>query len=228
MTLISDADFAREAKARGFVRRTSPRRAIEALAPRADLIVDVGVHTGTKWLYDAFPDLPFLLVDPQRGCEAALKERPARYEFAAVGLSDRTGRMELFEQAANSTFHIRTALSSMQPTGARYGVEVTTFDDLLDARAPGTGRLGVKIDVEGHELAVIRGLERHAPRVSFLVCEISVLDRFEDTPAFAEVIGALAARGLRFYNLMNPVTPKPRRHVDALFLRDDDSAFRGG
>jgi hypothetical protein len=71
---------------------------------------------------------------------------------------------------------------------------VTTLDRLVGARrfpAP----YGLKIDVEGAELEVIRGAAETLGATDFVIAEVSVLDRFEGGHTFAEFVAAMDAAG---------------------------------
>ena len=105
-------------------------------------------------------------------------------------------------------------------------MEVTTLDRLIDALEP-AGRIGIKLDTEGHELEALKGLTRHLDRIDFIACEVSVLDRFAGGYRFAELIARLDAMGFRFYAIMSTPHPEqPLRYYDCLFLPADAPEFR--
>ena len=63
----------------------------------ADEVVDVGVRAGTPSLYQSFPAAKFFLVDPQKGGESLLEERPQNFEFLNIGLGSVPGKCILNE-----------------------------------------------------------------------------------------------------------------------------------
>jgi hypothetical protein len=110
---------------------------LRSLATAPGSIIDVGVSGGTPNLYRAFPDLEFLLVDPQRGAEEKLKSRPARYRFVEKGLGAAPGRLTLTESASQSSFVSRAAgLENEFAPVAQYDVDVITFRDLVETYRP--------------------------------------------------------------------------------------------
>jgi FkbM family methyltransferase len=179
-------------------------------------VVDVGVNHGTRPLYNAFDDCQFVLVDPRRGAEALLRDKPARYVFVNKGLAASAGQLTLQEQdAGKTTFLERTALTA-SPTNARYEVETITFDDLLnsiDCVPP----IGIKIDAEGYELEIMKGLTRHWHLVQFIICEASIRRRFEQSYQMSELISYMLEHDFMFFNFLNFVEQRPR-YYDVLFL----------
>lgn len=197
---------------------------LRAMGRKPDAIIDVGVRWGTPWLYDVFADLPFVLVDPQEGGEALLTSRPKAFVFVNKAAGRVPGRLTLHEQGAMSTFLVRTKLTEV-PTRKSYEVEMTTLDELIDAHLPAARRIGLKIDTEGFEMDVIAGLDRHLPRIDFIVSEASVLNRFEDSYNFSELVAELWRKGLRFYNLLSETGALAPRVHDCIFLPTNDPAF---
>ncbi len=141
-----------------------------------DLCFDIGANVGNRVKALERIGCRVVAVEPQRGC--------ARHLRATFG---RTGRVTVIEAAAGPAEGrgtLRTtndpALASMSPEwikcvqhSGRFGdrawddessVEVVTLDGLI-ARF-GTPRF-VKIDVEGYEYEVLRGLTQPLPLLSF-------------------------------------------------------------
>ena len=127
-----------------------------------ELFVDVGAHCGFFTLLAAtsHPGLRVLALEPVEESRELLREGlqrngvEDRVEVLAVAASDRAGR-EAFHLAAasdNCGFHPHPGVASL----GTVEVETATLDALLAGR-PGARRMLLKIDVEGHELAVLAG-----------------------------------------------------------------------
>lgn len=188
----------------------------------AGVIIDVGVWAGTSQLYEAFPDRPFVLVDPQRGAEDLLKSRPNHYRFVNKALGRHTGHALLTDSGAKSSLLERTALTSEGHTVA-YEVEVTTLDELIDDLCL-TGPIGLKLDTEGYEIEIMSGLDRHAGKVEFAICEASVRKRFVDSYQFSDLVAFMRDKGLLFYNVLNGQQRHPLFY-DVLFLKMGHQLF---
>ena len=197
---------------------------LEALAAAdpAETIVDVGVFMGTQELYEAFGDRRFVLVDPIKNAADRLQCAPDDYVFVNKALGSRPGKVILNAMGSKTTISDRTALSEAT-IRAQYEVEVITLDTVIEEHcAP--GKVGVKIDTEGYELEVVRGLQAQRERVSFVICETSVRKRFVDGYVFSDLVAAMKDAGFEFYNFMNNRLQTPRLY-DILFLRSDDRLF---
>ena len=179
-------------------------------------VIDVGVDRGTKPLYDAFNDCLFVLVDPRHQAESILRDKPGWYVFINKALAATAGQRILREQdAGKTTFLERTALTA-SPTIAQYEVDATTLDELLDlsdCKPP----IGIKIDTEGFELEVIRGLTRHWDNIKFVICEASIRKRFVGSYQMSELVSYMLERNFMLFNFLNEVNQRPR-YYDILFV----------
>lgn len=186
-------------------------------------VIDIGVDRGTKPLYRAFEDCSFLLVDPRRQAESLLLDKPGRYVFINKAVGATPGRRLLLEQeAGKTTFLERTALTS-SPTSAQYEVDVTTLDELLDlkdCKPP----FGIKIDTEGYELEVIKGLTRRWDSVQFVICEASIRRRFVASYQISEIIAYMLEHDFMLFNFMDPPVQRPR-YYDIIFLPKTSPLF---
>lgn len=189
-------------------------------------VIDAGVMHGTPWLYEAFPDARIYLVEPQRSMRGRLKHTPKNPVFVPRAIGAKPGRLTLSVDGSKSSVLDRTELTKGD-IRETYDVEVITLDMLIGARDM-QGPVGIKLDIEGFELEALRGLKRHVDKVGFLIAELSLLDRFEDSYRFEEFVSLAARKGLRMLCILNspwPAAPMP--FYDCLFLPEDHPAFRG-
>lgn len=141
------------------------------LLRRGDLVFDVGAHTGGKAAAFLADGARVVCVEPQPRCVAALRERfsgSPRLAIEPVGLGANEGTLVLSICSRSdvlSTFtenwkHGRFAEFAWDE---QVEVPISTLDRLI-------ARHGVprfcKIDVEGFELEVLRGLSQPIPYVS--------------------------------------------------------------
>lgn len=198
------------------------------LAP--DVVFDVGVDIGTPFLYQAFPDVPFVLVDPRAESRAALShsDAPKHAVFYETALGASPGQQVLNipitedgVNGAQASLHRAVGPMTRKFTGAeRRTVPVTTLDQIAEAHP---GRVGLKIDTEGSEADILAGGKATLARCDFVILEVSLTLRFSRTAQPSTLIALLAQAGLEFRDVLRMPGdgkggPTPRL-MDALFTR---------
>lgn len=195
-----------------------------------DTVFDVGVHEGTQWLYNSFPDARFVLVDPRPGCGDAVRASGslAAFDFHAVALGEEAGQAMLNlpetkrgKDGALASLLERTDRFSRKFTAVEtIEVSMKRLDDLAKTYE---GRIGLKIDTEGSETAVLSGATETLKRCDFVILELSVTERFTATPPPSSAISLLADAGLELRDILSiadgPGKRAQPRHMDALFTR---------
>lgn len=197
-----------------------------------DHVIDVGVHDGTPYLYDAFPESNLILVDPRRECLNSVSEiiGDRVFEFHCVALSDSFGQATLTipttspgRGAAMSSLRERIdPLSKTFTNIEKRKVPLVTLDSILQAH---DGSVGLKIDTEGAELEVLRGAKKTLDRAQFVVLELSVVARFAGEPEPSKIIDILARYGLEFRDVLGKSSILDEnsncapRYFDCLFAR---------
>ena len=133
------------------------------IASPAPLLVDVGGHAGaySEAFLSRFPNGSALLVEPSQAHLALARERLAgrKVDFLGVALSDSEGEADLYKDKAVS------GLASLTRRRlSHHGIDMAltervqcrTLDGIVAERSIAHIDL-LKIDVEGHELAVLHG-----------------------------------------------------------------------
>ncbi|MQA30890.1 MAG: FkbM family methyltransferase [Luteitalea sp.] len=149
-------------------------RLIDAAAPAGGLIVDVGAHTGYNTVYAAQRvgvRGRVIAVEPTEDTRVMLHENINRNRLSnvtVVSCAAGAARMEreLFVRGDFSAVNSLFAESVYASVTSSTRVQVAPLDDLVDG-APDL----VKIDVEGAELDVLRGMSRllAAPGIQLIV-----------------------------------------------------------
>jgi FkbM family methyltransferase len=178
------------------------------------LIFDIGANCGSKTSVFLSLGARVLAVEPDELNQTILKDMFLRYRLSKkpvviVGkaISDQNGLETMWVDecgSAKNSFN-KKWVESLRTNEDRFGkrlnfaskieVETTTLDDLI--RAYGVPFF-VKIDVEGHEINVLRGMNRAVPYLSFevnlpdfrpegLEC-LEFLDRLEPAGRFNYVV----------------------------------------
>lgn len=134
-------------------------------------------------------------------CELASRDDPL-WDVYHYGLSD-------VSSTATITVPQRaTGLSSLQPATAAglkllagcpvrtEEVDVRRLDDVIDSVVQGDDDvLALKIDVQGHEAAVLRGARSTIARVALVECELPLVTLYEDQATFEEMLRAFCDCG---------------------------------
>jgi FkbM family methyltransferase len=194
---------------------------------RPKTVFDIGVANGTPQLYAAFPGASFVLIDPTRESlrhmEQIAGKIGAKIYNCAVG--DKEARMQIITRSdigASSFFDDCRATSDVIQ---RYEVDVRRFDALFaDFSTPAL----CKIDVQGAELMVIRGMSGVIHKIDVLIVEVSTIATLIEGPEAAEVIATLSSMGLKLYDVIS-INRRPLdgavAQIDFAFVQDQ-SQFR--
>jgi FkbM family methyltransferase len=183
-------------------------------------IFDVGVAKGTQWLYDAFPDAYFVLVEPLQenvpSMRRILRGVSGTYVLAAAGADHGTATINVEPERKGMTSLLeRTDETSSGGDLEQREIPVVTLDSIArgqGARAP----FGLKIDTEGYELEVVRGAHEMLSMTEFVIAETSTAGgRFVGGYCADDLIEELHSQGFAVADVLRTT----RHFADLLFLR---------
>lgn len=191
------------------------------LMPRT--VIDVGVAEGTPWLYRAFPEAFFILVDPTQEALPYMQRWVSQFKgggrIEAVALGDHDGLQRIL---------VRTdgigASSFFEEVGPHellrsYEVPVKRFDSIFTEFAR---PCLCKIDVQGAELSVVRGMGDMIFSIDAVIIETSLIRTLKgNAPEFVDIVIAMAERGFVLYDIVG-MTRRPLdkalAQLDAVFV----------
>ena len=197
-------------------------------------IFDVGVDAGTPFLYDAFPDTDFVLVDPISESEQRVSAWADKinYTFYCCALGDEEGEAEI--NLPTTTRRTAISRASLEEFSDQYKenfesiekrvVPVQTLDNIA---ANFEGPFGIKVDTEGFEMNVLAGAQECLSRTEFVIVEASVRERFKNGYRFSELVGFLGKHGFEILEFLRPIRPNSA-DCDVLFARYDSKYFQLG
>lgn len=160
---------------------------------------DVGANLGqtAERLVRAYPQADIYSFEPVPDTFAQLKQNVSRHHQVwpfNFGMSDTTEQccMRLADASG------RNRIDS-EPQECGVTVQLNTLDNFCEMQNIGRINL-LKIDVEGHEMQVLRGAEGlfNQRRIDFVVCECDFVPRPDEPHGdFYEVVPFLQSRGFR-------------------------------
>jgi FkbM family methyltransferase len=186
-------------------------------------VFDIGVAAGTPDLYAAFPDAHLVLVDPTREALPHMQEIARRRDAAVhnVALGEIDGEMVIEtrpDDIKGATFF--REIGPLGPT-ERYAVKVRRFDTLFaDYARPAL----CKIDVQGAELMVLRGMGERIHDIDALIVETSTIATIADAPEAFQIIDFLKQKDFVIFDLLGAARrplDDALAQLDILFVKED-------
>lgn len=214
-------DVVRRLRSRGghFDPETAAYRRVQARGYAPDGVIDVGAYEG-HWTRNAravFGDVPTLMIEPQAakraGLEALCRELP-HTRLAPHVLAAHAGESVTF-------YEMETGSSLMPERSDVPRREMLLITETLDAVAPDTANLFLKIDAQGAELEILAGGEATLRRASLVQLEAAVAKYNDGAPSLREVLAFMEQRGFALLDISG--TTRIQDHlvqVDLLFVPD--------
>lgn len=203
---------------RSYEEITYHRLAARGFRPAA--IVDVGAYHGnwSRLANRILGSAPTLMVEAQPDMLPQLEIARAALADAAIAncvLGERAGEAVTFYQMGTG--------SSLYAEASNVGrkelhLVTRTLDEVCSDFAPQARDLFLKIDVQGAELAVLRGGLQTLARCGLVQLEVALLQYNKGAPLLPEVVGFMAGHG--FYPIEVSGFSRPRDQlvqIDLLF-----------
>jgi FkbM family methyltransferase len=192
-------------------RPTERRRQALITASGARTVLDVGANAGQyatalrHWGFDghivSFEPLPAAFAELQAAAGV-----DSRWSCLPVAASDTSGSatLNVAGNTASSSLHtMAEAHEHAAPDAAMVGVadvDLVRLDEVDEIGAV-PGPLMLKLDVQGHELAVLEGARGLLDRVVLVEAELSVRELYDGAPVMREVLDVLAGLGFALVGL---------------------------
>jgi len=137
-----------------------------------DLIFDVGAHLGEKSKFFIEKKIKTILIEPLPNCVKYLKKKYSRNKYVEIiqkGLGEKSSKKILMVNKSMPTTstiakHWKKGRFSNLNWNHQIQIEITTLDNLIEQF--GSPKY-IKIDVEGYELNVLKGLSKKSGIISF-------------------------------------------------------------
>lgn len=192
-------------------------------------IVDVGVATDTEELYQHFADANYIFVEPVAEFEPSLQQLCTRYKgnyvLAAAGEFNGTTSFEVAADLGASSFY-RFREADDPEFSRTLGVEAQvsrtvpmyTLDSIWEAHEA-KGPAILKIDVQGGEMAVLKGAQQCLENFELILLEVSFFEQYYDQPLFGDYVEYLNKRGYVILDFINA------GYADTGLLHQMDAVF---
>jgi FkbM family methyltransferase len=188
-------------------------------------IVDVGVAKGTPDLYLSFPDSYFLLIEPLKEYESALKSTLMKfkgsYVMAAAGSSFGQVTLNVHKNHLEGSSLYKESMGS-EADGYEITVPMIKVDDILQEKGL-KGPYLLKIDAQGAELDVLEGAHRAMAEAEVISLEVSMFEFMKAAPQFSEVIFYMKNHGFVAYDIIigwNRPLDNALGQVDVIFVKE--------
>ncbi|PHR21887.1 MAG: hypothetical protein COA41_01930 [Sphingopyxis sp.] len=198
-------------------------------------VIDVGANNGSTcnvWL-QKFPSCHIHAFEALEMYQQQLRElqekHPHRMTIWPFAASDNSGTTEFQvhedHPSSSSLLPVTDECKTAMPFTAnekKLTVQVRRIDQLLDhSDFPTSGKVLIKLDVQGAELQVLKGCEQFFHRIDAAVVEINLMPLYKGQPTFLDIATHLESRGLIFAGVLEQFhlgdgTPV---YLDAVFLR---------
>jgi FkbM family methyltransferase len=199
-------------------------RQLSALGFRPRTVIDVGVATDTKELYQAFQDADILLVEPLAEFEPFLRDicgsYKAQYVLAAAGENPGSAIINVHPDKFGSS--LLKEFEGPGVDGVPREIPVVTIDQLCASRNL-AGPYLIKVDVQGAELQVLAGATHTLQQTEVVILEVILFGTMIGGPQLADTVVRMGQYGFAVYDIFG-LNYRPLDNalsqVDMVFVQD--------
>ncbi len=188
------------------------------------VIIDIGAYEGF-WASDVlevYPAAKILMVEAQQSKEKILidfkKAHPAT-DYVIALLSSKAGEEKYFRDCETAS----RILDKDEAGANTYTIKTETLDSLL-AKKNFPMPDFLKLDVQGHELEVLKGAQKALSHSQICLLEVSLLNLGGNPPLFAEVVAFMDQRNFQPYDISHFIRrpfDKALFQIDMFFVKKD-------
>ncbi|MFQ5559765.1 MAG: FkbM family methyltransferase [Nitrospinota bacterium] len=195
-------------------------------------VFDVGVGNGTNEIYESFPRVQHVLVEPLEEFEEVIeglkKKYNALYFKAAAGKEEGSISIACGNASQKSSIVKKIIRDSNQVETRE--VPLTTIDNICSENNFKTPFI-IKVDVEGAELLVMEGARKALEDTEIVILEIAIWDRFGEVPELHEVVTKMKKYGFVVFDIVGLADMYRNRGIlgysDIVFV-NEKGFFRDG
>jgi FkbM family methyltransferase len=198
-------------------------------------IFDVGANVGTWTIlaHSIFPDSKIIAFEPVPEYYNLLSSNIKKIYPAScenIALSDASGNYTFQLQGHSSSFlKVSKELLDTHPLEYNRGeilVQAMTLDEYIGMHHLSFPDI-IKLDVEGFEISVMQGARNTLRSVSYIVLEVSFVERHLAQPLFHDVVAFMASQHFYLYAFPQGIhMGVPIKSCDVLFKKSQHSSSR--
>ncbi|MFZ0846975.1 MAG: FkbM family methyltransferase [Pseudolabrys sp.] len=166
---------------------------------RPSIVIDGGAHLGMFSLAAAktFPDAKYHLIEPQEPCLGPLRKLCAKNHFVLheFALSDQLGTVKFLKTVTPST---GAYVNPIYPGDEVITVPATTLDALFVDQITEDMRALLKLDIQGQELAALKGGMKMLQSIEVVLIEVMFLPF---GPSIASIVAFFEENGFELYDI---------------------------
>jgi FkbM family methyltransferase len=185
-------------------------------------VFDIGVADGTPWIYNAYPDAKYFLIDPTPQSLPFMHSWAKRLnaEVLSVALGNSDGRVKIKVRPEHSGSSIFEEVGEAEIL-EEVEVPIRRFDRVVNSfQRPALA----KIDVQGAELMVLEGMGNRLQDLDCIIVETSLIATLHGGPEFADVVALLKDGGFVLFDITGIVRrplDQALAQIDAVFVPEN-------
>jgi FkbM family methyltransferase len=200
---------------------------------KIDLIIDVGANKGeyTSELIDLGYSGRIESFEPL--CEVynelnTISKKHNTWSTHKIALGDFDGKTEINVAGninSSSLLEMLPRHEKSAPTSKytkKETIHVQKLDSILNSIVSDNQNIFIKIDVQGYEMAVLKGAENSLDKIKGIQIEMSLEPLYQGSMLYREMIEFLESKGFELYSIENgfsdPITGKLLQ-IDGIFFR---------
>ncbi|MAW81642.1 MAG: hypothetical protein CMI63_15495 [Parvularcula sp.] len=197
---------------------------LKSLGFAPDYCIDVGAASGTRIIYESFPEAYHIAFEPLSEFHAELEKslKPYKHEIHHCALMNKPGEETLLrhpDRYGSSMMHRRRkTYKNLIP------VPVETLDAMV-GKSRLSGDVLIKTDCQGADLFVLKGGRQTLSKASVVIIEASLFRFWGDHhPDFFEIIRFMHNHGFALYDLLDGIYrpyDNALGQLDLAFVKED-------
>jgi len=193
-----------------------------------EYILDIGCGHG-EWFLKCnkfFPHAKYLLFDGNRLNELKLSTLQKKYfnlSYKICLLSDSVKKLKFFNMGYGSSIYEE---KTNFPRKVEYIISSTLENELADLNLTSSNNM-IKLDVQGSEIDILKGLKNYISFFETIILETSVKEYNKNAPLFIDLINFMNEKNYIFYDIYDLKrlgnTKSFLVQFDAVFVRKNSS-----